>query len=211
MQAPESKFAKVEGFKYFYPERARLMHIDQPLFEELSANPLWVAEPKFNGSRLQLHHLPTGEWQFWNRHEQLMAYTPSAEVMADLAGLNLSGYWLFDGELRHNKVKGVRHRIALYDVFIAGGDLLLGTTFGDRRGILEVLFHYCGPDVGDVLDLAHQYEGDFRQVFDGFLADKEIEGLVIKNLKGKLNLGRTRAADSTWQWKVRKESNVVRF
>ena len=42
MQATESKFAKVEGFKYFYPERARLMHIDQPLFEELSANPLWV-------------------------------------------------------------------------------------------------------------------------------------------------------------------------
>jgi hypothetical protein len=76
---------------------------------------------------------------------------------------------------------------------------------------LEVLFHYCGPDVGDVLDLAHQYEGDFRQVFDGFLADKEIEGLVIKNLGGKMNLGRTRAADSSWQWKVRKESNVVRF
>lgn len=211
MPATKSKFAKVEGFKYFYPERARLMHIDQALFEDLSKNPSWVAEPKYNGSRLQLHHLPTGEWQFWNRHEQRMSYTPTPEVMQDLEGLKLSGYWLFDGELRHNKVKGVRNRIALYDVFISGGDLLLGTTFGDRRGILEVLFHYCGPYTGDLLDLAPQYEGDFRKVFDGFLLDPEIEGLVIKSLAGKLNLGRTRAAESSWQWKVRKASNVVRF
>jgi ATP-dependent DNA ligase len=211
MQATQSKLAKIEGFKYFYPERARLMHIDQPLFEELSKSPLWVAEPKYNGKRLQLHHLPDGSWQFWNRHEQVMSYTPSAALLADLEGLNLSGYWLFDGELRDGKVKGIRHRIALYDVFIAEGDLLLGITFGDRRGILEVLFHYCGPDAGDLLDLAPQYEGDFRQLFDGFLEDKEIEGLVLKNVKGRLNLGRTRAADSSWQWKVRKASNVVRF
>ena len=211
MQATQRQLTKIEGFKYFYPERARLMHVEQPLFEALSTNPKWIAEPKYNGKRLQLHHLPDGTWQFWNRHEQRMSYTSSAELMADLEGLNLSGYWLFDGELRDGKVKGIRHRIALYDVIIAAGDLLLGTTFGDRRGILETLFHYCGPHTGDLLDLAPQYEGNFRQVFDGFLADPEIEGLVIKNLNGKLNLGRTRAADSSWQWKVRKASNVVRF
>jgi ATP-dependent DNA ligase len=67
---------KLDRFTYFYPERPRLLHIEQPLFESLSQDPNWVAEPKYNGSRLQLHYLD-GAWQFWNRHGQPMDYRPS--------------------------------------------------------------------------------------------------------------------------------------
>jgi len=201
----------ISSFKYFYPEKPKLLHVEQPLFEQLSSREDWIAEPKYNGSRLQLHHLPTGEWQFWNRHEQRMNYTPSQEVQEALDGLRITGYWLFDGELRHNKVKGVRHRIILYDVFIADGSLLLGAPFRDRRGLLEVLFHYCGPDDGFALDLAPQYDTDFREVFTRLIQDEELEGLVIKNLAGKLNLGRNRAVDSAWMWQVRKPSGRYNF
>jgi len=140
-----------------------------------------------------------------------MNYTPSQEVQEALDGLRLAGYWLFDGELRHNKVKGVRHRVVLYDVFIADGSLLLGAPFRDRRGLLEVLFHYCGPDDGFALDLAPQYDTGFREVFTRVIQDEELEGLVIKNLAGKLNLGRNRAVDSAWMWKVRKPSGRYNF
>jgi ATP-dependent DNA ligase len=199
---------RIDNFKYFYPERPRLLHIEQPLFEELSRDGNWVAEPKYNGSRLQLHFV-NGAWQFWNRHEQPMVYTPNRDVLDALAGLNLKGYWLFDGELRHNKTKGVRHQIVLYDVFIQEGKLLLGKSFADRRGLLETLLHYRGDY--HVLGLAPQYEENFRQVFELLTQDEEIEGLVLKNLQGQLQLGRSRAVQSRWMLKVRQPSNRYQF
>jgi len=202
------KKMNLNSFKYFFPECPRLLHIEQPLFDTLSDHPDWIAEPKYNGSRLQLHFL-NGAWQFWNRHEQPMAYTPSPEVREALAGLNLKGYWLFDGELRHNKTKGVRHKIVLYDLFIAGGTLLLGASFQKRRGILETLLHYNGDY--NLLSLSPQYPEDFRQVFGELIKDDEIEGLVIKNLQGQLQLGRGRAVESRWMWKARKPSGRYHF
>ncbi|MDI6752800.1 MAG: hypothetical protein QME78_00210 [Thermodesulfobacteriota bacterium] len=198
----------LDSFKYFYPERPRLLHIEQPLFDTLSGHPDCIAEPKYNGSRLQLHFL-NGAFQFWNRHEQPMVYTPSPEVVEALAGLNLKGYWLFDGELRHNKTKGVRHKIVLYDVFIAGGILLLSATFQDRRGILETLLHYNGDYT--LLSLPIQHPEGFRQVFGELIKDEELEGLEIKNLQGQLQLGRGRAVESRWMWKVRKPSGRYHF
>lgn len=199
---------KITAFKFFYPERPRLLHIEQPLFERLNQDRDWVAESKYNGSRLQLHHI-NGAWQFWNRHEQLMAYTPNQDVLDALAGLNLAGYWLFDGELRHGKTKGVRHQIVLYDVFIVEGELLLAKPFGERREILETLLHYLGDY--HVLSLPEQYPEGFRQVFGQVSQDEEIEGLVLKNVQGRLSLGRTRAAESSWMWKVRKPSGRYQF
>jgi len=197
---------QTDSFKYFYPERPRLLHIEHPLFEKLSSDIHWVAEPKYNGSRLQLHYL-NGEWQFWNRHEQLMDYTPNEEVREALAGLKLEGYWLFDGELRHNKTKGVRHKIVLYDVFRAGGTLLLGAVFRDRRELLELL----PLRRGGVVSLAPQYRENFYEIFRAAIQDEEIEGLVLKNLWGQLNLGRGRAVESNWMWKVRKPSGRYHF
>ncbi|MFZ5452455.1 MAG: hypothetical protein ACOZF2_11395 [Thermodesulfobacteriota bacterium] len=199
---------RLESFKYFYPERPRLLHIEQPLFEQLSRDANWVAEPKYNGSRLQLHFID-GAWQFWNRHEQRMSYTPSQEVLEALASLSLSSYWLFDGELRHNKTKGVRHKIVFYDVFISADNLLTGIPFDYRRAILESLLAYCSDY--NALSLAPQFEGNFRQVFGELVQDEELEGLVIKNLHGQLQLGRGRAVDSNWMCKVRKPSGRYQF
>ena len=209
---PEKIQPQISAFKYFYPERPRLLHIDQPLFRQLSDAPLWVAEPKYNGTRLQLHRLPSGEWQFWGRHGEPLAYTPSPEVTAALSSLHfLQGYWLFDGELRHGKTRGVLHRIALYDVFIASGNLLVGIPFAERRGTLEILWHYSELWDGFHLDLAPQYNGDFLETFEELIQDEELEGLVLKNLNGLLDLGRTRANESGWMMKVRKPSGRWRF
>lgn len=201
---------KIDKFTYFWPERPRLNHINQL---EKYNDENHVAEPKYNGQRLELHHLPNDSWQCWNRHGRRMAYELSPELLKDLNGLKLEGYWLFDAELRHNKVVGIRHRIMIYDVFIANGTLLLDFSFRERRAILEVLFHYNGPENGEVLDLIRQYDHNwnFKRVFAMFKDDKEVEGLVVKDLNGKLNLGRTSAAESTWMTKFRKANNSYRF
>ena len=202
---------KINSFTYFYPERPGLIHIEQDLFGRLSANPAWIAEPKYNGSRLLLHRLPSGVFQFWNRHNERFNFVASGELVAALMALPLEDgkYYLFDGELRHNKTVGVRQKIVLYDVFIFGDELLCGMPFEDRRGILETLGKNGGSY--EALTIAPQYPGDFRAVYDLLTPSPEIEGLVMKNLGGKLDLGRKRAANSRWMMKVRKPNNSYHF
>jgi len=186
-------------FEYFYPEQPRSPGNGQALLEQLSAAPDWMAEPKYNGSRLQLYCLD-GAWQFWNRHGSRMAYVPNPEVLTALDGLNLTGFWHFDGELRHNKVKGIRHQIVFYDLFIADGDPLILPDFGTRRLALET---YIGDRLSGPLSLAPQFAADFRTVFEQFRQDKEMEGLVLKNLRGGRQLSPFCGTPSRWMWKVK--------
>lgn len=58
---------KIKRLKYFYPEKPVLMHIDQDAFEDMSKSPQWMAEPKLNGARCEVHMMD-GEVEFWDRH-----------------------------------------------------------------------------------------------------------------------------------------------
>jgi ATP-dependent DNA ligase len=194
---------KIKKFCYFYPEKPRLVHIDQPLFSELSEYEHWIAERKYNGSRLQLHI--AGDLQFWNRHGQKMDYQCTPEIGEAFS--KIAGYTLFDGELRHNKVQGVRDKIILYDVFIWRDELLIDKPFWYRRNILEYLFPVNGEPVG----ITEQFHESFPALFDDVIRDQEIEGLVMKNTRGMLNLGRTGNQESNWMYKVRRPNNSYRF
>ena len=197
---------KLTEFKFLYPEKPKLIHIDQPLFESLSTRKEYVAERKYNGSRLQLHCL-NGKFQFWNRHGERMSYRPVQEILDGLNGLSLNGYCLFDGELRHNKTKNVRDKIIFYDMFIWQDKLLIGQPFWYRRNLLKKLFKCNAEPIG----ITEQFSGNFRDVFNDVVQDTEIEGLVLKNTRGVLNLGRNSAANSNWMWKVRKPNGSYKF
>jgi len=203
---------KIEKFKYFYPERPVLAHIDQIGQYDHGGN---IAELKRNGSRLQLHYIPssTGSgWQAWNRHEKRFDYKPNWATGRALQNMqkDLSGYCLFDGELRHNKTKGIQHQIEIYDIFIFNGKLLIGKPFWYRRGLLENIHGIHQQPI----QIAEQFSEDFKYVYEYHTQNDpagEIEGLVIKSKLGKLNLGRKRGLDSSWMWKVRQPSNSYRF
>jgi len=49
------------------------------------------------------------------------------------------------------------------------------------------------------------------QKYERWIRNQEIEGMVMKNLDGMLNLSRTRGQDSSWMFKVRRSSNSYRF
>jgi ATP-dependent DNA ligase len=191
-------------FEYWYPEKPKLLLLGQPLFRRLDQNRAWVAELKYNGSRLQLH-IKDGDVQFWNRHGERFAsrFIPRPEtVEAIREAVPKRGYFLFDGELRHFKTKGVRDKVVLYDTFIWAGDLLNKAAFAIRRQLLECL----EISEGGPLTFAEQHKTGFEELFHEAIKDEEIEGLVIKNLTGLLNLGRKRGLDSNWMFKVRKQT-----
>lgn len=106
---------------------------------------------------------------------------------------------------------GVRNKIVLWDVFIWDGELLTGKTFLERRGILKDIILDRMRENGGTLSLPTWYLQNFQRAFDEVTQDPEIDGLVMKNLNGKLNLGRTAAVDSAWMWKCRRESGRYRF
>ena len=200
---------KLSKFKYFYPEKPMLVHRDQELVHRLSENPDYVGEIKFNGQRLVLHVID-GEPEFWGRHGEKLTYKPSDTVLEAIKEkIPCEGYYIFDGELRHNKVPGVRDKIVLWDVFAwAGRTVRLG--YDERRELLKSL--NLDTDLDSTLILIEQCEGNFKETFDRLVTENdEFEGIVMKSRKGKLNLGRTGAKNSNWMFKIRVTTGRHRY
>lgn len=198
-------------FRYLYPEKPRLISINQQLFDTIAKDPRWVAEPKYNGSRLLLY-VNGDRIEFWNRHGRRFDYKPPEFLRATLSdfGRKVSGECLFDSELRHNKVQGVRDRIVIWDVLMWNGDLLLDVPYRHRRMYLPWEF-----PTNESFSFIQQHPGGngtpFKVLFHDWIQDPEIEGMVIKNLNGKLNLSRTAGQSSNWMFKVRRPSGMYRF
>jgi len=200
---------RLDKFTYFYPEAPRLIAVSHPIFEKMSDEPLWVAEKKYNENRLQLHYFE-GEFQFWNRHGEKFSYRPPDLLMDGLKQLRLNGYCIFDCGLRNNKVSGIKDKIVFYDCIAMTGQLLIGKDFRYRRDIIDLL---VDTSEDDLLIAPVQFASGFMSVWNNFLAvkDPEFEGLVIKNLRGQLNLGRKTNMESAWMYKVRIPSNRYRL
>ncbi len=198
---------KLSEYTYFYPEKPKLIKKSQSLFDKISTYPNWIAEYKYNGSRMLLHNV-ADKYEFWNRHEKQLNFKPSPDIIQSLNDLKLpKGYNLFDGELRHNKVVGVKNKAIIYDVFIWDGEVLLDKTFKERRAILESVFTIEAEPFG----ITKQFPDKFDEAYDRAMEDEELEGLVMKNLNGKLDISRTANRPSLWMLKVRKETGRHRF
>lgn len=188
-----------DDFIYFYPEKPILIAKDQDLFQRLSDSPDWVADRKYNGNRLVLHYFD-GKFQFWNRHGAKMNFSPNEELLDALRSLPLKGYCMFDGELRNHKVHGISQKVMLWDTFLWDGELLTDKLFEERHAIVANIV----KEDGDPLGCPHQFRTDFLDVFERVSKDKEIEGLVMKKLTGKLGVSRKTNSDSRWMYKVRR-------
>ena len=202
----------IKTFKYFYPEKPVLMNIEQNSFQEMSDDPLWVAELKYNGRRCPLWIID-GKVSFYGRHGKLLAYNsdPDPEIISFLADKFPKGIFLFDSELRHNKVKGISDKIVLWDTFIFRDRLLNKEQYWSRRAILSSRLEPNGNRESDKVKLITQYLNHFPAVYKTVINDPEIEGLVLKHLHGKLNISRTSGQNSNWMYKVRKPSGSYAF
>ena len=198
---------KFDTFTYFYPEKPILIDKNQALFQTFSKSPDWVAERKYNGNRLELHYFE-GKFQFWNRHGAKFARFEAGKELLDILNkMPLKGYCIFDGELRNNKVIGIKQKIMLFDVFMWDGELLNTTPFKNRRQMLADMI----PIDGDPVGIPYQFTTDFPKIFEAVIKDAEIEGLVMKKLDGVLGVSRKANNDSRWMYKVRRPGTTYQF
>lgn len=218
---------QINQFKYFYPEAPQLILITQDLVKKLSRNEMWVAEPKYNDIRCELHVID-GKIKFWGNKGEPLKYKPNEAMIEALTALfPKKGYYLFDGGLRHNKVAGIQHKLVLWDCFIYNNELMNKKPYWYRRNLLISLglkektkikknpdgsFKVVTITINEPVSLIEQHNTDFKDIFECFINySDEFEGMVLKNTQGKLNLGRKSAVKSTWMKKIRKATGRHRY
>lgn len=211
---------KLKSFKYLYPEKPVLMQIDQDAFTEFSNSPQWIAEPKYNGARC-IVHIINGKVEFWDRHGKKLDFDTNplyAKGRDEIKKIFINkfgekGYFVFDGELRHNKVRGIQCKLVIWDCFIFNHEVLNKLPYWARRSKIE---EKMKADTNDPVTLIRQWKNDFKTVYDEYVSGKwgdpdEFEGVVMKNVNGKLNLGRVSGSPSNWMYKIRKATGRHRY
>lgn len=208
----------------YFPPKPSLITVDQKLFKDLELRTDVVAELKFNGSRLVLYSHSTpplkyNRFEFYNRDGERMNYSPSEEVLDLLSKITLKGESVLDGELVHTHIKNIRHNLVIFDVIVNDSDLMTQESFEQRRRFLEEAFGWSWSvtDTYDlskfkfdnnVLWLSPQWRGGvagkFRELYDQAIKYDGIEGLVIKSLGAKMELGAKKSPEVRTMYKVRK-------
>jgi ATP-dependent DNA ligase len=223
---------KFKNHIYFYPEKPILVHRDQDLVHEMSDDSDYIAEPKYNGVRCVLTVID-GEVSFWTRHgHEIKTISKQDERYIELVDeikcrVPDKGHFQFDSEFRHKKVTGLQYKIVVWDCFIWNDEFLNKLIYKERREYVRKCFGTSQALSDKVIEFSElqrrtkmieSFESDFRKVFDEYVSGKrklgdidEFEGLVMKNLNGKLNLGRGSCPDSRWMFKIRIETGRHKF
>jgi hypothetical protein len=97
----------------------------------------WIAQLKYNDTRLLIKYLPDGNIELWNRHaEKLRSYHAPDWLLQQLQDvkeiLNLKGYCLLDGGLLDQKHRAIKDTIVIWDILVNDGEHLLDTQYLDR-------------------------------------------------------------------------------
>lgn len=198
---------------YYYPCRPYLFSIDHPKIAELDADDNYDAEIKKNGSRTVFWNTKDaapkkfGDFVFWNRHKEIADYCPPPSVLDELSSLELPNNTHLDLELLHKKVKGIRNVFYIYDIYVLNGKIVTDT-LDARRARLHDIFK---GRTFEHLSIAQTYRHNFKALYTEVIKSEENEGLVIKNVKGKIVWNTKVSPDVSWQIKVRREASNYKF
>ncbi len=195
---------------YYYPNRPILIPPDpnNPMrpkpdyINSLETQGRWIAEQKWNGDNCLVY---TGKKpEFWNRYKARLRYQPSEEVFNELKRWPANS--VLNVELVHNKTKTVKNLLIVHCVMKWDGEWLFGKTWGDSRKILKKNNKLSGSHV----KISPVWKSGFWDLFqqaDGSI----VEGIIIKDPKGKLLFSATPVKDVPWMRKIRKPSKKYNF
>ena len=204
-----------ELLKRIYPPRA-----------EVTLNPArlahdgrgYIGQFKYNDVRTLIFFFPEGRIELLTRkREPHRGYHMSEGMRRALLGLGLSrerSHVIDGGILKNLSVKGERP-IVIWDILVHDDDYLLGTTYEERYGLLRricgnpsraerVTGREVGLQVTPQLWLAPVFKSHFEEKFQQARPADYLEGLMLKDPRGKLERGLLPRNNVGWQLKVRK-------
>lgn len=205
---PTVKRLQMYNGEYIKPSKAteRIMPVRLSVFEE---NRQWLVQLKKNGTSTVIivrpdHSVfairgdggkPHLNWQFTEKSRFPFTQLPSQ-------------WFVFHGDLLHNRVKGFRDINYVYDISVYRGEKLYGNTYAERYDLLIELFALDKQPksafrsgyiiVHPNLWIPINFKIGFKKLFDS-LTDPEDEGLVLKKFNALWNM-----RDNKWLLKCRK-------
>jgi hypothetical protein len=207
--------------QFFYPNRPTLVPPDpkNPLnptsdyIDSLEAQDKYIGQYKWNGDNTTVY---TDNLAFYNRQGEPLHYKPHPALLEELS-LFPKGC-ILNGELMHRHTKKTKDLLILHCVMAWSGRPLMGKVWADSRKILEDPVLGLPQTKGTSLEydshlvLASSYGSGFWGMFQEALAcDDSIEGIVLKNPKGKLVFSVNKISDVPWMIKIRKPSKKYSF
>lgn len=186
--------------------------------DEYEKSGKWIAQRKFNGTRVVIHVSADRELTILTRHgKPPKLFSLSDSHKRQILSLNMEPgkeYW-FDGELLDHKTKSKEYKkkIVLFDVLQAGRYLM---NKPDQVGRIELLSKICGnptdlePNSGIALLvtediwMAETWKSGFKRHFDELLPLDEIEGLMLRKAESSLDNFGQKEYEVSWMVRCRK-------
>lgn len=178
----------------------------------------WVVQVKKNGTNTVVVVEPDRKVHSHNRrgepHKAWSFTDGSSDFFRSIPG---KGRWVFNAELMHSKVPGLRDIHYLHDVLVADGVELWGVTYGERK---QLLFDICTrlrkpmsmtlshTVLDDHTWLAMDHTSDFRELYNK-LTTSEDEGLMLKMTTSVYKPSDCRKC--TWMVKCRRTGKNLSF
>ena len=101
------------------------------------------------------------------------------------------------------------HKFVIFDQIVLNNEYLLDSTFEERIKIIESLYKPIDETeflykISDNIYMVKTFYKDFEKIYNKLIEIDMFEGLVMKRLNGKLEMGRREKNNVSTQLKVRK-------
>jgi len=191
--------------QYFYPQRPKLCA--RSLMGRFEREPRrWLAELKLNGDRCVVVVTKARELQLWNRHGEPLKYRPPKWMKDQLLDA-LPANTVLDGELMHARVRELKNCLALFDVIMYNGRLLITEPQRKRWSVLDSFIFpswFAPPRDGGVVFILRRMP--VRVAWERALLFPAtwVEGIVVKDKTAPASVGLHRNPTAEGWFKIRR-------
>ena len=211
-----------DKWSYIYPPRPKTAVPYEDIVRYKDGR--WMAQLKLNGTRNLIFVSPEGDVEFWNRHnEKHRAWIPTPTIIEAVRRQFACGKWVvLDSELLHSKHPDVKNTIYLFGALVLDSSYLVGESYEssyDRLAIVcgnptTLVDGYGGfvSDLGGGLWLARMIEHDrWDEAWAVAQNTPIVEGVVLKRVKAKLEMGCSADNNGSWMIRCRKPTKNFQF
>lgn len=200
-------------YRYIYPPRPRnaISPEDLNFWDETNS---MISQPKINGSNSTIY-TDGKKVIVMNRHGQRLTNVrvSDSEILSLYRG---NGGWMILNCEYMNKNKfdetdrPFNHKFIIFDILCYDGEYMVGKTFKERVQILDSLYGQRDCEKGYLFGISENvyrvksYLTGFSELFNQLTTIDMIEGLVLKRLNAKLEVGSSENNNTKSQIKCRK-------
>lgn len=209
---------KYNSYRYLYPPRPQnaVPSTDLNYYD----NGSFIGQPKLNGSNSTIY-TDGVKVIIMNRHgDRLTRFEiKDDEILSLYKGTG--GWTVLNGEYMNKSKRDensvFNHKFVIFDILVNDGDYLIGKTFKQRVELLDEMFGKveCEKDylwgISDNVYRVKSYENNFSMLFDTLTPIDMIEGLVLKRVNARLEMGNTELNNTKSQVKARKKCNSYKY